>query len=443
MRALLEERPPDKESPAPLAGGNRTSPFSRSSLREDRGQGTKHEESEQPHDHALALHSRLSDTSWLDALRLPIPCTERHIDTRRRLEARERLLADALNGGEWVSYSRNWNHWPARRYLPFGRQIVAREVEFLEEQGLLEHDRRRPGERGWQSRFRATRSLLLLGRKTSPVRVRGETILLRDEEGQLVDYHDTQETRAMRRRVETLNEALAATVIDLAPDAPVARVGHMLQINEDLSLCIDDRGLHRVFNRSSFRLGGRFYGGFWQSLKAKKDPEKPAEPVLRPYLTIDGERTVELDYSGCHPRMLAAELGVDLGVDPYEIGGNWQREDVKIAMMVLINALDLRSAIGRIAYDLGSDGSRAVQLIGAIKARHPGLASSFHTGAGLRLMRADSDISDAIFTRLLKRGIVALSVHDSYIVATKNAGDLRAEMERGWHAKTGTNPVIK
>jgi hypothetical protein len=124
----------------------------------------------------------------------------------------------------------------------------------------------------------------------------------------------------------------------------------------------------------------------------------------------------------------------------------WLRNEVKVALLVLINALDLRSAIGRIAEDMGGGAGsrqRAEQLVDAIKARHPGLANSFHTGAGLRLMRLDSDISDAVFARLLKRGIVALGVHDSNIVATKNEGDLRAEMERAWWAKVGTEPIIK
>jgi hypothetical protein len=435
MGALLRDRPPDKESPAPLPGGDRD----QSQL--SRGNGDNNEPGGPPQarDRPLGLNYRLSDGAWLEALELPSPVRADH------LEVRSRLLAEALRTGDWVSYSRHAAWWTKRRrYLSFGRRSVVAEIDFLAEHGLVENDRRRPGDRGWQSRFRATRATRLIARKEVPVHAPREVIVQRDDDGELVDYRDTTETWAMRRRGETLNEALAATVIDLAPGAPVARVGHVLQINEHLALSIDDRGLHRVFNRSSFKLGGRFYGGFWQSLKAKEDPEKPDQPVLRPYLTMNGEPTVELDYSGCHPRMLAAELGVDLGVDPYEIGG-WQRDDVKNAVMVLINALDLGSALGRIAQDLGGywEHHRAAQLIDAIKARHPRLASAFHSGAGLRLMRRDSDISDVIFARLLKRGIVALGVHDSYIVPAKNEADLRAEMVSAWRAQLGTNPVIK
>jgi len=96
-------------------------------------------------------------------------------------------------------------------------------------------------------------------------------------------------------------------------------------------------------------------------------------------------------------------------------------------MLVLINALTLRSAIGRIALDLGGGAGRAVRLIAAIKARHPGLAGAFHTGAGLRLMRLDADIADEVFARLLRRGIVALGSMTPFIASRKNEGDLRTE----------------
>jgi hypothetical protein len=383
------------------------------------------------HDHPLSLHYGLPDTAWLEALALPSPVGPKH------LEVRTRLLAEALRTGDWVSYSRRGDWWTnRRRYLQFGRRIVVPEIDILAEQGLFENDRRRPGDRGWQSRFRPTIALRTIARKMAPLYIPGEVIVLRNANGDPEDYPDTTEIRAMRRRTETLNEALIGTDIDLNHMAPgTTRVGHVLQINEHLSVCISDRGLRRVFNRSSFALGGRFYGGFWQVLPKR----------MRPHLTIAGERTVELDYSGCHIRMLAAELGVDVGADPYDVPG-WSRDQTKVAMLVLINALDRRSAIGRIAEDLGGcSGSRrqAAPLINAIKRRHPGLADSFHSGSGLRLMRRDAAISDIIFARLLKRGIVALGVHDSFIVAAKHEGDLRAEMVSAWRAQLGANPIIK
>jgi hypothetical protein len=431
---VLGERPPDKENgPALFADSGRTE--LRMSRGNDDAESNEGEVAGQVRDRALSLHFRLPDPELLREIGVPWPARA------SRFEVRDRLIAEAVHtGGDWTSYSRNANWWSrrGRRYLPHncGRRVVLPEIDLLAEVGLFENDRRRPGDRGLQSRFRASPGLMRLAGGIAPVYTAGETIWLRDEDGEPVDYRDTAETRAMRRGVEALNEALAATAIDLDDSAGVSRLGHILQINEHLSLRIDQRGLWRVFNRSSFALGGRYYGGAWQGLPKS----------LRPHLTVDGKATVECDFSGCHVRMLAAELGVDLGDgDIYEVV-NWPRDQVKSAMLVLINADSRRAAIGRIAQDLGGDVGcyrRAVQLIDAIKARHPGLARAFHSDAGLRLMRIDSSISEMVFARLLARGIVALGVHDSFIVARKNEGELRAEMVSAWRAQLGTNPEIK
>jgi hypothetical protein len=321
MRALLRERPPPNENGPASFGEEERANLQNLSLGSNSSQDSEDQPPEQPRDKPLSLHSKLSDTSWLDALDLPRPRRAVH------LEARDRLLAEALRG-TWISYGRNWNWWPPQRYLPCGMRVVLPEIVLLAAAGLLDHHRRDPGPRGQQSRFCATPLLYRLAQEVHRVYSPHEVIILRDGDGHLDSYTDNGATVAMRRRVGAVNEALTGTDIDLSPDAPVFRVGHALQINDHLSLRIDACGLHRVFNRS-FKFGGRFYGAFWQSLAAKEDPEKPDKPVLRPHLTINGEPTVELDYGSCHARMLAAELGVDLGEDPYAIGGHWNRDAVK------------------------------------------------------------------------------------------------------------------
>jgi len=58
---------------------------------------------------------------------------------------------------------------------------------------------------------------------------------------------------------------------------------------------------------------------FWQGLPK----------LIRSQLTSTPRQRSSSDYSGCHVRMLAAELGVDLGAgDIYEVTG-WPRHQVK------------------------------------------------------------------------------------------------------------------
>jgi hypothetical protein len=57
--------------------------------------------------------------------------------------------------------------------------------------------------------------------------------------------------------------------------------------------------LYRIFNRDDFRLGGRFYGPWWQNIEKAK----------RRGILIAGSQTVERDYRQLHPRLLYAMAG--------------------------------------------------------------------------------------------------------------------------------------
>ena len=62
-------------------------------------------------------------------------------------------------------------------------------------------------------------------------------------------------------------------------------------------------------NRGSFKFGGRSYGALHQSLRKE----------LRPHIHINGNGTVEVDYSAYHIRMLYHKEGIDFREDPYVV----------------------------------------------------------------------------------------------------------------------------
>ncbi|SIR22570.1 phage major capsid protein, HK97 family [Paracoccus thiocyanatus] len=72
------------------------------------------------------------------------------------------IILDICNADGWISYSRTARHYEMpKRYrngLYTYRKVVS-QVDFLDGLGLIEHDRRRPGERGWQSALRPTDEL--------------------------------------------------------------------------------------------------------------------------------------------------------------------------------------------------------------------------------------------------------------------------------------------
>jgi hypothetical protein len=223
-----------------------------------------------------------------------------------------------------------------------------------------------------------------------------ELIVLRDAEGNPVDYRDSRETREMRRRLAELNDALLSQQIGLGDR--IIREGDRL----------DNGGraqaqLHRVLHRGDFANGGRFYGGHWQNI--------PAEGG-RNTITINGEPTVEIDYRALHIRLLYHEAGKPMPADPYDVDG-WPRKQAKLALLIAINARTHMSAVRALADALRRDiydpFTTADRLLRAVKAKHPDIAWALASDAGVRLMRKDSELAERIMLETVRAvGIVRL-----------------------------------
>jgi len=209
------------------------------------------------------------------------------------------------------------------------------------------------------------------------------------------------------------------------------RAGDQLSI-DSLNLSAVHSDLYRVFNRSSFECGGRMYGGWWQNIPRQ----------LRHEITINGSPTIELDYPHLHPTLLLREIGEIADGDPYEISG-WDRRLVKKGFNTLVNADTAVAALKSIALGLGGAGAfaRAKQLIQQIERKHEAIASSFGSGAGLRLQRRDSDMAEFVLLRLLSQSVIALPIHDSFIVAEKNQAALMEAMDVALH-EHATNILV-
>tara|TARA_B110000008_G_C16682739_1_gene449435 strand:+ start:132 stop:566 length:435 start_codon:yes stop_codon:yes gene_type:complete len=106
-----------------------------------------------------------------------------------------------------------------------------------------------------------------------------------------------------------------------------------LQINQQ------DKFVRRIFNKSDWNKGGRFYGGWWQL--CPKD--------YRKRIMMDGMMTSEIDYSGLHVVLLYSQEGInyraEINEDPYHLDGinnidpNIDLRDVaKLLLLTTINA---------------------------------------------------------------------------------------------------------
>lgn len=283
--------------------------------------------------------------------------------------------------------------------------------------------------KSFQSRAKATDKLIDLFTTLSPKMVQTprlrESIILRvkvesddgsGEVKQFHDYEDTSETMAMRGNLYRYNSLIHKTDIWLPLDVP----GY-----SDDEIEVSSKFTYRVFN-GTFDAGGRFYGPWWIGVPS----------AYRSFLQINGNQTVELDYSAQHPTLLYARKGLALPDDPYTIG-TYDRAIIKQAMLTCLNASAREtawSAIQKWAYEKRKEAEddNAFQvppsLMDDIEQAHHPIAEFFYSGAWSFLQRQDSEIAERIMNHFTAQGIPVLMIHDSFIVERQYEDQLREIM---------------
>lgn len=340
---------------------------------------------------------------------------------------------EAFFVGRPVSYSRNKAFYGPHRHMLMKYQAVIRAVDHLAIAGWITHYRQSQGCRDWQSAFEATPKLIdavqdiLEGKSRLPLLRPCETTILRDLNGAQIQHKGTREIARRDRKTERFNEGIMSANVQLRK---------MSNVIPFVNLACP---IARIHNRT-FDRGGRFYarGASWQNIKSE----------ARRRLTIDGEQVVELDFDGMHISMLYAEANLPLPSGCYDIHG-WPRRQVKVATLTLINAKSEHSARLSIAHDLiappGTQDAikKAQVLIDLIKKKHHAIADQFHNDTGARLMRNDSDIAENVMVELiLRKGIVVLPVHDSFVVPASKHDELKVAMIEAAFRITGANLTV-
>jgi len=206
---------------------------------------------------------------------------------------------------------------------------------------------------------------------------------------------------------------------------------------EKLSILLRRNSLYRVFNRKSFRYGGRAYGATHQQLPKQ----------FRQYICINGLQTIELDYSAYHIRMLYHREGIEYLGDPFCIRGDGLRDTFKLVGLIAINAKNEQSAHGAILKELKAKGLPLPKvkkplswLMREFKENHKPIAKYLFSDIGITLQNTDSIIMSEILIKLMGLGIVGLPVHDSVIVAEENQEVLRRIMTDKYKKVVGFRP---
>ena len=254
-----------------------------------------------------------------------------------------------------------------------------------------------------------------------------------------VDYEDTdfEPIVEMRQQVQEYNTLLWRTFIDIPTrEEPVIeqpywdkKAGEMKIRRVKLSQ--DNKFVRRVFYRADWNLGGRFHGGWWQSIKED----------WRKQIYINDEATVEQDYSGLHINLLYGLQGLEPQRDPYTLDnllGFTDAEQRKIVKGIVLNAINADSKKSaykafRQQQETGSlekslKDKQLQLLLDAFKEKHPSIADSICTDKGVELMKVDGRITYKVINYFTKKNIPVLTIHDSYITPHTHTGELRRVM---------------
>lgn len=198
--------------------------------------------------------------------------------------------------------------------------------------------------------------------------------------------------------------------------------------------------LYRSFLQSRWDRGGRLWGGWWQFIPG----------AWRSRITIDGEETIELDFSGFSVRLMYHETKEPYEGDPYILdqmgkagSPKFYRECVKKITQALINSDQKTKRPERVPIPKKlPKGMTRLTVRGWIESKHSSIAHKFHVGHGISIMFIESTIASNIIERGMQKGIVVLPVHDSFIVQQKHNEWLNETMIKTYNDIVGMIPII-
>ena len=405
----------------------------------------------------------------LEALLVHLKETEGPRKRQRRSDDEARLVAilDAIvcdlfanhrsDPKRFLAYSRNRSDYTQQsRYMNSLTSLtsVVAAADFLISQGYAQGARGFYSRKanpfggpavtsGMRSRIRATEKLIQFlegdhGASTMDIGYRSgfEAIRLKDNDKKLEEYDDTEATSGMRSFLAHYNETIARCDIQFDNE-------ESLLSSDGTKPDFSAKHLYRVFNNGRFDQGGRFYGGWWQRINQER----------RSHIIIDGEETVEIDYSAMHCRMCYDLSGKPLSqdVDPYLIPGFEQlRDAVKFAFLVLFNlSPGQRARASDKVKVMIKNKSSFRDLLLAVERHHQPIKQWFRSSRGTELQCIDSKVASSVMGFCVGQNIPCLSIHDSFIVPSSARKQLEHAMRHAYaaHVRTPTNqpcyPVLK
>ncbi len=255
----------------------------------------------------------------------------------------------------------------------------------------------------------------------------------------IADYVASHEVRLIDDRGEDITHNILWELIELGKIGKLEDRKGYLETHCVLDGFIHDtartdilaRGLaqrtrtYRVFNEE-FWLGGRFYGHWLQSVPSH----------LRKYATINGNRTVALDFSSLHIYICYAKKGIrPQKGDLYKLNvRGFNRDIAKKVCLIAINARDRGAAFGALKAESDDRGWNLTpyqinRYIDAFAKKHEPISDYFFSGSGTAAQFIDSQIAQHILLNLMGQSVPCIPIHDGFIVEEQHEDKLADAMD--------------
>ncbi len=269
-----------------------------------------------------------------------------------------------------------------------------------------------------------------------------ETIILKgtvNGRNQQIAYSDTPETIRMRETLKRINSCFASHEFGLSlTTAEITELANLMEKDRSKGhLDLSQNRLRRIFAASSFELGGRFYGGWWQHVPK----------FYRQFITIDGEKTCEYDFEQMNPHIAYLHLGKDLGKeDAYSrVFGEEHRDVAKVAFNAMLNARSQLTHKPR-NLDLEDRPFSWPELRNKVLESHRPIEELFFQGLGLRFQFVDSQIAEQVLLSFLPDDAPCLPIHDSFIMHHRygdGSGGLEETMRQVFRSIMGSDIGVR
>ena len=179
--------------------------------------------------------------------------------------------------------------------------------------------------------------------------------------------------------------------------------------------------MYMVFNHDE-NLNGRVYGSF-QNMAQEE----------RKNILIDGEETVEVDYSASHMNIASLWITGETVEDAYTnilknvSDKSINRDDIKMAIMRFMNSSNPSAGLQWIE---NWSKLKTHAVIGAIEKTYPFMAKIKGKQFGLVAMRIEGQIASRMFQWAMVNNEVILPVHDSFVCRSAISGQVEEMMIR-------------